>query len=164
MPAICGQICGSRFHPWVGKISWRREWQPTPVFLRGEFHGQRSLVGYSLLGHKESDTTEPLTDRYTHSSTALSVFMLLCKHYHIHLQNVVIIHKWTLYPSTLPQSLTTTLLLSVFVNLIIWKWQPTPVFLPGKFHGQKSLVGYSPWGCQRVWHELETKQLSRYLM
>ena len=34
--------------PWVGKISWRiRAWQPTPVFLPGEFHGQRSLRGYS---------------------------------------------------------------------------------------------------------------------
>ena len=32
--------------PWVGKIPWRREWQPTPVFLPGEFYGQRSLVGY----------------------------------------------------------------------------------------------------------------------
>ena len=31
--------------PWVGKIPWRREWQPTPVYLPGEFHGQRSLVG-----------------------------------------------------------------------------------------------------------------------
>ena len=37
----------SRFDPWVGKISWRRKWQPTPVFLTGEFHGWRSLVGYS---------------------------------------------------------------------------------------------------------------------
>ena len=37
---------------------WRRKWQPTPVFLPGEFHGQRSLVGYSPWGHKESDTTE----------------------------------------------------------------------------------------------------------
>ena len=36
-----------RFSPWVGKIPWRREWQPTPVFLPGEAHGQRSLVGYS---------------------------------------------------------------------------------------------------------------------
>ena len=36
------------FDPWVGKIPWRREWLPTPVFLPGEFHGQRSLVGYSL--------------------------------------------------------------------------------------------------------------------
>ena len=42
----------------LGKISWRREWQPTPVFLPGEFHGQRSLAGYSPWGHKESDTTE----------------------------------------------------------------------------------------------------------
>ena len=36
-----------RFNPWVGKIPWRRQWQPTPVLLPGESHGQRSLVGYS---------------------------------------------------------------------------------------------------------------------
>ena len=47
-----------RFDPWIGKIPWRRKWQPTPVFLPGEFHGQRSLVGYGPWGHKESDTTE----------------------------------------------------------------------------------------------------------
>ena len=42
-----------------GEILWRRKWQPTPVlFLPGKFHGQRSLVGYSPRGHKESDTTE----------------------------------------------------------------------------------------------------------
>ena len=40
---------------------WKREWQSTPVFLPGEFHGQRSLEGYSLWGRKESDTTERLT-------------------------------------------------------------------------------------------------------
>ena len=40
---------------WVQKISWRREWQPTPVFLPGEFHGQRHLVGYSPWGRQESD-------------------------------------------------------------------------------------------------------------
>ena len=43
------------------KIPWRREWQPTPVFLYGEFYGQRSLVGYSPQGCKESDMTEQLT-------------------------------------------------------------------------------------------------------
>ena len=48
-------------HPTLGKISWRREWLPTPVFLPGEFQGQRSLVGYSPWGCKESDTTEWLT-------------------------------------------------------------------------------------------------------
>ena len=47
-----------RFNPWVGKIPWRMAWQPTPVFLPGESHGQRSLAGYSPWGHKESDTTE----------------------------------------------------------------------------------------------------------
>ena len=46
------------FGPWVGKISWRRKWHPTPVFLPGESHGQRSLADYSPWGHKESDTTE----------------------------------------------------------------------------------------------------------
>ena len=51
----------TRFNPWVGKIPWRREWQPTPVFLPGESHGQRSLVGYSPWGQKESDTMEWLT-------------------------------------------------------------------------------------------------------
>ena len=39
-------------------IYWRRKWQPSPVFLPGKFHGQKSLVGYSPWGHKESDTTE----------------------------------------------------------------------------------------------------------
>ena len=46
------------FDPWVGKIPWRGAWQPTPVFLPGESHGQRSLVGYSPQGCKELDTTE----------------------------------------------------------------------------------------------------------
>ena len=47
--------CG--FNPWVGTISWRRKWQLTLVFLPGKSHGQRSLVGYSPQGHKESDMT-----------------------------------------------------------------------------------------------------------
>ena len=49
------------FDHWVGKILWRRAWQPTPVFLPGDFHGQRSLVGYSPWSHKEPDTTEQLS-------------------------------------------------------------------------------------------------------
>ena len=46
------------FDPGVGKTPWSKRWQPTPVFLPGESHGQRSLVGYRLWGHKELDTTE----------------------------------------------------------------------------------------------------------
>ena len=40
------------FDPWVGKIPWKRERPPTPVFLPGESHGQRSLAGYSPWGHR----------------------------------------------------------------------------------------------------------------
>ena len=46
------------FNPWVGKIPWRRARQLTPVFLPGEFNGQRSLADYSPWGCKESDVTE----------------------------------------------------------------------------------------------------------
>ena len=55
--SIC-QCRRRRFNPWVGKIPWRRTWQPTPVFLPGEPHGWRNLVGYSPRGSKESDMTE----------------------------------------------------------------------------------------------------------
>ena len=51
---------GDRFDLWVGKIPWRRVWQPTPVFLLGKSHGQRSLEGYSPWDRKGSETTEPL--------------------------------------------------------------------------------------------------------
>ena len=48
----CRRCKRHRFSRWVGKIPWRREWQPTPVILPGESHGQRSLMGYSSWGHK----------------------------------------------------------------------------------------------------------------
>jgi len=57
LPANAGDIeTGAR--PRVGKIPWRRTWQPTPVFLPGESYGQRSLAGYIPQDHKESDTTK----------------------------------------------------------------------------------------------------------
>ena len=48
LPAKCRRPKRLGFAPWVGKIPWRRAWQPTPVFPPGESHGQRSLVGYFL--------------------------------------------------------------------------------------------------------------------
>ena len=60
-----------RFSSWVGKIPWRRAWQLTPVFLPREFHGQRSLAGYSPWGHKESYVTELLTHTHTHTHTVV---------------------------------------------------------------------------------------------
>ena len=56
-----------RLDSWVRKIPWRRAWQPTIVFLSGEFRGQRNLAGYSPWGHKESDITEQL--RLSHTVT-----------------------------------------------------------------------------------------------
>ena len=49
----CRRFWRLQFNPWVGKIPWRRAWHPTPVFLPGESHGQRSLAGYSPQGHQE---------------------------------------------------------------------------------------------------------------
>ena len=56
---LCERPKRHRFdHPWVGKIPWRRAWQPTPVFMPGESQGPRSLVGYSSWDCEESDTIE----------------------------------------------------------------------------------------------------------
>ena len=53
---ICLQCRRPGFNPWVGKIPWRQEWLPTPVFSPGASHGQRSLVGYSPWGCEQSET------------------------------------------------------------------------------------------------------------
>ena len=66
LPANAGDARDPDSNPWVGKIPWRRKWQPTPGLLPGESHGQRSLTGFSPWDRQESDTTE-LT--YIHSTT-----------------------------------------------------------------------------------------------
>ena len=58
--SVCLQCGRLRFNPWVGKIPWRRRWQPTPVLLPGKSHGWRSLVGSSPWSRKELDMTERL--------------------------------------------------------------------------------------------------------
>ena len=58
LPANAGKTQRGWFNPWAGKIPWRRAWQPTPVFLPGESHGQRSLAGYGPRDSKESIMTE----------------------------------------------------------------------------------------------------------
>ena len=62
----------SGFNPLVGNIPWRRKWQPTPVFLPGEFYGERSLAGHSPWSSKELDMTERLT---------LSLSLLIEEHF-----------------------------------------------------------------------------------
>ena len=65
----CGRL---GFSPWVGKIPRRRKWQPSPILLPGESHGQRSLMGYSPWGLKELDTTEQLTLNFTSNFCGLA--------------------------------------------------------------------------------------------
>ena len=72
-PAIVGDIRDAGGIPGLGRCPWRRAWQPNLVFLPGESHGQRSLVGYSPKGHKESDTPEVtehacVYSKFTHNS------------------------------------------------------------------------------------------------
>ena len=61
-----------RFDPWDGKISWRRKWQCTPVFLLGKSHGQRSLVGYSTWGCRETRLCN-WAHTHTHAYTTFSL-------------------------------------------------------------------------------------------
>ena len=57
----CKRHTRHRFDPWIGKIPWRKKWQPSPVFLPGEPHGHRSLASYSLWSQRELDMPEQLT-------------------------------------------------------------------------------------------------------
>ena len=62
---------------WVGKIPWRRAWQPSPVFLLGESHGLTILAGYSPKGHKESDMIERLIHTHTHTHTHTHIYIYI---------------------------------------------------------------------------------------
>ena len=71
-----------KFNRLVVKILWKRQWQPIPIFLPGKSHRQRSLEGYSLRGHKESDTTGRLSmstwyyPLYINTKTGMSLYLL----------------------------------------------------------------------------------------
>ena len=79
------------FNPWIGKIPWSRKWQTAPVFLPGKFPGQRSLVGCSPWGHKESDTTEQLS-LHAHMQFLLPPpYFLLINNLHLRVRQE---HEW----------------------------------------------------------------------
>ena len=81
------------FDPWVGKIPWRRAWQPTPVFLPGESHGQRCWLAYSPWCDKESDMTE-VTQR-AHARTHA--------HTHTHTLSMQCVRDWDKWENTSSQ-------------------------------------------------------------
>ena len=205
--------------------SWRRAWQPTPVFLPGESLGQRRLVGYSPRGHKGSDTTEQLTHIHTHTQPQESIRQLptegrstkyltntsrlsgspktfclskchrpvpstktwwlniiwyvrwnpvMIKGHEIKTKEVLIRKGLDKNASILINGNKYTILMLFCIWLPWWlsnresvcqcrrhgldswvrripgrrKWQPAPVFWPRNPHGQRSLAGYSLWGCK----------------
>ena len=89
-PASAGDAKRRGFYCWVTKIFWVRKWQPTLVFLPGKFHWQRSLVGYSPWGHKESDMTEWL-------STNKVVLFLVINHFPVWLLDIDLIMRKSIF-------------------------------------------------------------------
>ena len=109
--------------PCVGKIPWRREQQPSLVFLPGESHGQMSVTGYSPQGHTGSDKTEATQHTLCFGSSYLGL-------------------PWQ-FSSKKPTCQCRRCGFVPWVGKIPWRraWQPTSVFLPGESHGQRSLAG-----------------------
>ena len=97
-------------YPWVWKIPWRVEWQPTPVSLLGKSHGQKSLVSYSH-GIAESDTTEH-THTHAYINTCKHVYVCIYVYVCIHMCVCVYIYIYTLqfYHSYIDSNLSFLLL------------------------------------------------------
>ena len=111
-------------------------------------HGQRSLVGYSLWDHWESDTTEQLSKPhiwlYPESSATP------------YIQGITLLYGFpggtSSKESTCQCRRCNRCWFNPWVGKIPWsrKWHPTPIFLPGESHEQRSLEGYRPWGCKAL--------------
>ena len=67
LTANVGDVRDAAFDPWVRQIPCRRAWPPSPIFLPGEAHGQRRLVGYGPSGCTELNTTEATQHTHTHN-------------------------------------------------------------------------------------------------
>ena len=136
----------------------RRRWHPTPVLLPGKSHGRRSLVRCSPWGCGESDMTEQLRCHFSLSCIEKGNGNPLQRSC---LENPRDGGAWWAAVYGVRQSQTRLKRLKssssrcrrckrcrfdIWVRKIPWsrKWQPIPVFLPGKFHGQRSSAGYSP--------------------
>ena len=135
------------FDSWVGKIPWRQKSLPTPVFWPGEFHGL-----YSPWGRRESDTTEWLSLPLSfHVCILDSKCWVVDIHVLALLDNApVVFSVWfpVAYRSFCSSIVSPTVDIIILLKHIWWvlQWHPTPVLLPGKSHGRRSLVGCSPWG------------------
>ena len=143
----CRRHKGPGFDPWVGKISWRRAWQPTPVFLPGVSHGQRSQVGCNPESRKVGHDWSTTAGMHTYNCSCL--LYINDYEYRFCLENPVDGGAWWAVVhgvARVGHDWATSLSLFTFMH---WrrKWQPIPVFLPGESQGWGSLVGCRLWGC-----------------
>ena len=73
------QGSNSPLNPWFGKIPQRRDWQPSPVFLTGKFHGQRRLAGYSPWGHKKVRYNLATNQQYQTIMVSFRIYLFTAK-------------------------------------------------------------------------------------
>ena len=111
--SICLQYGRPGFDPWVRKIPCRRKWQPTPVLLPGKSHGQRSLVGYSPWGHKETrlsdftftfSTNEVATIPFPIYIPCLPQPLICFQKIFAHIVGHTVFNNWTILSSILSSS------------------------------------------------------------
>ena len=158
-------------HDWATSLSlftfmhWRRKWQPTPVFLPGETRDGGDWwaavygVAQSRTRLKRLSSSRYCWDTWEggESSTCLCYCSLPVAHKHFQgfpnlwysgHSSMTILCNFRLYPVYTIFQMITKLTLFIYPRMRIRRrqWHPTPVLLPGKSHGQRSLVGCSPWG------------------
>ena len=73
LPASVGEVRDVGLIPGLGRSPWRRKWQPTPVFMPGEFHGQRSLVGYSSCDCQKSQTLRKQLGKHAYNVSPINL-------------------------------------------------------------------------------------------
>jgi len=100
LPANAGDTRGRGFSPWVGKISWGRAWQPTPVLLSAESHGQRNLTGYTVHGVTKSWTQLKWLSK--HARTVTDVNLIYRGDHLTMYTNIVMLYTWNEYMSMIP--------------------------------------------------------------
>ena len=148
------------FDPWVRKTPWSSKWQPIPLFLPGEAHGQRNLVN-SIRTEFNCRTHNWYVNTAWRINTPRlviggRVWISSCRQIY-QMQVLDQESSWLRLPvgatGTEPSdqcSRPKRYGFDPWVEKIHWKrsWQPTPVFLPGESRGQKNLAGYRPWSCE----------------
>ena len=134
-------------------MHWRKKWQPTPVFLPGESQGWGSLVDCHLWSLIESTTTEA-TQQQQHTTPypvglyTDGLIMFYLSVYLIYSYRQLQGSPGSAAVKNLPANAGNLYSIPGWEDPCRRKWLPIPVFLPGKFHGQRNLVGHSLWGCR----------------